>query len=131
MALGQRLEAMQFLIRDRGGQFTEGFDAVFEACGLRVLRSPPQAPRANAICERVIGTLRRELLDHVLIVNEAHLGTVLAEYVAHYNAARPHQGLTQRCPQDDLDRVSATVTDLSTARVRSDTPSLSNVRQGR
>jgi transposase InsO family protein len=118
MTLGERLERTGFLIRDRGGQFTEAFDAVFECCGLRVLRSPPQAPRANAICERVIGTLRRELLDHVLIVNEAHLHAVLAEYVAHYNAARPHQGLSQRCPEDDPDRPPAAVIDLSAARIR-------------
>jgi hypothetical protein len=118
MTLGERLEWMTFLIRDRGGQFTQAFDAVFESCGLRVLRSPPQAPRANAICERVIVTLRRELLDHVLIVNEAHLHAVLAKYVAHYNAARPHQGITQRCPEDDPDRAPAAVIDLSAARVR-------------
>ena len=118
MLLGERLEAMRFLIRDRGGQFTEAFDAVFESCGLRILKSPPQAPRANAICERVVGTLRRELLDHMLIVNEEHLRAVLAEYVAHYNAARPHQGIGQRCPEDDPVRAPAAVIDLATARVR-------------
>jgi hypothetical protein len=58
MALGERLEAMRFVIRDRGGNFTEQFDAVFESCGLEILKSPPQAPRANAVCERLIGTLR-------------------------------------------------------------------------
>jgi putative transposase len=77
MALGERLEEMQFLIRDRGGQFTASFDAVFEDCGLRVLRSPPQAPRANAICERLVGTVRREALDHLLILNETRLRAVL------------------------------------------------------
>jgi putative transposase len=66
----------------------------------------------------VIGTLRRELLDHVPIVNEAHLYAVLAKYVAHYNTSRPHQGIAQRCPKDDPDHVPATVADLSTARVR-------------
>lgn len=118
MTLGERLDAMRFLIRDRGGQFTKAFDAVFESCGLQVLKSPPQAPRANAICERVIGTLRRELLDHVLIVNETHLRAVLAQYVAHYNAARPHQGIAQRCPEMDPDQPLATVIDLSAARIR-------------
>jgi len=72
MAMGERLERMRFLIRDRGGQFTDPFDAVFESCGPRVLKSPPQAPRANAICERMIGTLRRELLDKTLILHEQH-----------------------------------------------------------
>ena len=80
MELGERLEAMRFLIRDRGGNFVESFDAVFEDCGPRILRSPPQAPRANAVCERLIGTLRRrELLDHLLILNEAHVRAVPTE----------------------------------------------------
>ncbi len=65
MAMGTGLEDMCFLIRDRASQFTEQFDTVFESCGLRIVRSPPQAPRANAICERLIGTLRRELLDRI------------------------------------------------------------------
>jgi transposase InsO family protein len=60
MTLGECLEEMRFLIRDRGGQFTEAFDAVFESCGLRILKSPPRAPRANAMCERLIGTLPRD-----------------------------------------------------------------------
>jgi transposase InsO family protein len=118
MSLGERLEEMKFLIRDRGGQFTASFDAVFEACGLRVLRSPPQAPRANAICERLVGTLRRELLDRILILNEAHLRAVLSEFAAHYNAARPHQGIAQSVPADDPDHPTAKVIDLDTARIR-------------
>ena len=63
MDLGQRAAPIKFLIRDRAGQFTRSFDAVFTAEGIRILASPPQAPRANAICERIIGTLRRELFD--------------------------------------------------------------------
>ncbi|MGD0607251.1 MAG: hypothetical protein ABSA53_27170 [Streptosporangiaceae bacterium] len=70
MDLGQCAATVKFLIRDRPGQFTSSFDAVFTAEGTRILASPSQAPRANAICERVIGTLRRELLDRLLIVNE-------------------------------------------------------------
>jgi putative transposase len=70
MDLGQRAVSVKFLIRDRAGQFTSSFDAVFTAEGIRILASPPRAPRANAICERMIGTLRRELLDRLLIVNE-------------------------------------------------------------
>src|SRR5213596_2389724 len=64
------------------GQFTHSFDAVFTADGIRILASPPQAPRANAICERIIGTLRRELLDRMLIVNEHHLHQVLTSTCA-------------------------------------------------
>jgi len=71
---------------------------VFIAEGIRILVSPPQAPRANAICERIIGTLRRELFDRVLIVNEHHLRRVLTEYLLHYNAARPHRALGQLAP---------------------------------
>src|SRR5690348_5506556 len=85
MDLGARSASVKFLIRDRAGQFTGSFDAVFQADGIRVLASPPQAPRANAICERIIGTLRREVLDRSLIVNEHHLRRVLNEYLLHYN----------------------------------------------
>jgi hypothetical protein len=95
---GQLTESVKFLIRDRAGQFTSSFDAVFTAAGMRILASPPQAPGANAICERMIGTLRRELLDRVLIVNEHHLRRVLTEYLRHYNAARPHRSLGQLAP---------------------------------
>ncbi|MGO9293478.1 MAG: integrase core domain-containing protein [Streptosporangiaceae bacterium] len=62
------------------------------------MASPPQAPRANAICERVIGTLRRELLDRLLIVSEHHLRRVLTEYLHHYNTGRPHRALGQLAP---------------------------------
>jgi putative transposase len=65
---------------------------------------------SNAICERLIGTLRRELLDRTLIINQAHLRAVLAEYQEHYNTARPHQGIGQRtpCSQDHAPRITAT-----------------------
>ena len=96
MDLGQLATSVKF--RDHAGQFTSSFDAVFTAEGIRILASPPQAPRANAICERIIGTLRRELLDGVLIVNEHHLRRALTEYLQHYNAARPHHSLGQLTP---------------------------------
>ena len=98
MDLGHRATAFKFLIRDRAGQFTTSFDAVFNAEGIRILASPPQAPRANAICKRIIGTLRRELLDQLLIINEHHLRQVLTEYLWHYNTARPHRALGQLTP---------------------------------
>jgi transposase len=82
-------EGHTFLIRDRGSQFTNTFDAVFADAGLRVLKSPPQAPKANAHCERFIGTLRRELLDQTLILNERHLRRTLTRYLEHYNGQRP------------------------------------------
>ena len=95
MDLVERGTSVKFLIRDRAGQFTASFDAVFQAEGIRILASPPQAPRANAICERMIGTLRRELFDRLMIVDEHHLRRVLTEYLRHYNAARPHRSLGQ------------------------------------
>ncbi len=98
MDIGQRAASVRFLIRDRAGQFTGSFDAVFQAEGIRILASPPQAPRANAICERIIGTLRREVLDRLLIVNEHHLRQVLTEYLLHYNTVRPHRALGQFAP---------------------------------
>jgi transposase InsO family protein len=98
MDLVERGTSVKFLIRDRAGQFTSSFDAVFTAEGVRILASPPQAPRANAICERIIGTLRRELFDRLLIVDEHHLRRVLTEYLRHYNTARPHRSLGQLAP---------------------------------
>jgi transposase InsO family protein len=74
--------------------------------------------RGNAICERLVGTLRREFLDRVLILGEAHLRAVLTEYQAHYNAARPHQGISQRVPDDEPDAPRATMTDLDSERIR-------------
>ena len=92
LTLGERFEDIRFLVRDRGSNFTASFDAVFQAAGTRILRSAVQAPRMNAICERLVGTLRRQLLDRVLTLGEGHLRAVLTEYQAHYNAARPSPG---------------------------------------
>jgi len=72
--------------------------AVQQAEGLRIITTLPRTPRMNAICERVIGTLRRELLDRTLILNERHLPLVLRDYVNHYNGHRPHQSRRQRTP---------------------------------
>ena len=108
----------RFLIRDRGPNFTASFDAVFQATGTRILRTAVLAPRMNATCERLIGTLRREILDRVLILGETHLRAVLAEYQEHYNTARPHQGIAQRVPGAERHAPSATVTDLDTERIR-------------
>lgn len=98
MDLGGRANAFKFMIRDRGGQFTDVFDAVLADAGIRVIKSPPQAPRANAICERMIGTLRRELFDRILILGERHLRLILEKFLAHYNGIRPHRALRQLSP---------------------------------
>ncbi|MGP0024800.1 MAG: integrase core domain-containing protein [Streptosporangiaceae bacterium] len=107
----------KFLIRDRGSNFTASFDAVFQAVGTRVLRTAVQAPRMNAICERLVGTLRRELLDRMLILGETHLRATLAKYQVHYNTARPHQGIAQRVPVGEYDGALLTVADLGRERI--------------
>ena len=118
LTLDQRFDDFRFLIRDRGSNFTRSFDAVFQATGASILRTAVQAPRMNATCERLIGTLRRELLDRILILGEEHLQAVLAEYQDHYNRSRPHQGINQRTPEseDDAPR-RAIATALSAHRV--------------
>jgi putative transposase len=118
LTLDGRLEDFRFLIRDRGSNFTASFDAVFQATGAGILRTAVQAPRMNAICERLIGTLRRELLDRVLIISEQHLRAVLTEYQTHYNTARPHQGIAQRVPGGEPDAPRGTVTDVDTRQIR-------------
>ena len=76
LTLGERFEDIRFLVRDRGSNFTASFDAVFQAGGTRIVRTAVQAPRMTAICERLVGTLRREALDRVLILGEGHLRAV-------------------------------------------------------
>ena len=88
----------RYLIHDRDGKFAPAFDAVFRSEGVEVVHTPYRAPTANAIAERWVGSVRRECLDHLLIVSEAHLRHVLSAYIAYYNEARPHQGLGQRTP---------------------------------
>jgi len=96
--LAERIGQVSFLIRDRDAKVTDGFDVVFGSEGIRVLRPPVRAPRANAFAERWVGTVRRELLDRMLIVGRRHLETVLTGYVVHYNQHRPHRALGQAAP---------------------------------
>jgi putative transposase len=79
------------------------FDEVFRSEGVRVATTPYRAPRANAVCERWIGSARREALDWLLITGERHLRQVLSEYVEHYNLARPHRSLGLRAPLGEED----------------------------
>jgi putative transposase len=83
----------RFLIHDRDAIFSTQVDDELQAFGLKVLRTPVQAPKANAYCERLIGSIRRECLDYVIPLSEKHLRTILREWVAHYNQGRPHSSL--------------------------------------
>jgi len=94
------LGQVKFLIRDRDAKFSKSFDEVFRSEGIRIIRTPIKAPRANAVCERWIGSLRREYIDRLLIFGRGHLVEVLTEYVDHFNRHRPHRSLGQRAPQD-------------------------------
>jgi len=105
----------KFILHDRDASFTQAFDAVFQAAGIRVIRSAVRAPRMNSIMERWIGSCRRELLDRTLMWNQRHLMMMLREYEDSYNAHRPHRALDQAAPLRPLpDRV----TDLDHFRVR-------------
>jgi len=98
MNLEGRADDVKFLIRDRDTKFTAAFDEVFTAVGVRIIKTPVRAPRANAIAERWISSARRECLDRMLITGERHLRLVLAEYVDRYDTHRPHRALQQSPP---------------------------------
>jgi transposase InsO family protein len=98
MTIGDDIGRFRFLIRDRDAKFTAAFDAVFAAEGIAVLVTPVRAPRANAYAERWVGTVRRELLDRMLIFRCRQLQLVLTEYADHYNVHRPHRALGQASP---------------------------------
>ncbi len=91
--------APRYLIRDNDAKYGSHFTTVATGSGIEVLRTPIRAPRANAICERLLGSVRRECLDHILVVSEGHLRHVLKEYVRYFNGSRPHQGINQRVPE--------------------------------
>jgi putative transposase len=106
---------VKFVLHDRDASFTAAFDDVFQAAGVRIVRSAAQAPRMNSIMERWIGSCRRELLDRTLIWNQRHLMIVLREYEDFYNTHRPHRTLKQAAP---LRSLPDGVTDLDHFRVR-------------
>jgi putative transposase len=93
-------EAPRFLIRDRDCKYGEAFMRVAKGTRIEILKTPYRAPKANAICERFLGSVRRECLDHILILGERQLYGVIKEYVQFFNEARPHQGIQQRIPAE-------------------------------
>ena len=98
MDLDERGRAPRFLIHDRDTKFAAAFDAIFAGEDITVIRTPVQAPNANAHMERWVGSARRELLDRILIVGRRHLDHVLRVYVRHYNGQRPHRALDLQAP---------------------------------
>jgi transposase InsO family protein len=88
----------RFLIRDNDGKYGPAFARLAQASGIKIIRTPIQAPRANALIERFHGSVRRECLDHILILGQRHLQQVLCDYARYFNQARPHQGLQQAMP---------------------------------
>lgn len=90
----------QCLIRDRDSKYAGHFSAVAVSSGIQEVKTPYRIPQANGVCERFMGSLRRECLDHILIHDWKHLQWVVREYKAYFNQERPHQGISQRIPDD-------------------------------
>jgi transposase InsO family protein len=92
-------QAPKYPIRDNDTKFGSCFARVARTSGIKILKTPYHAPRANAICERFLRSVRQECLDHLLILQEKQLQRVLNDYVAYFNRARPHQGIAQQIPE--------------------------------
>jgi putative transposase len=117
MDLGEPAATFRLLIRDRAGQFTDGFDAVLAGAGIEVAKIPPRSPRANAYAERWVRTARAEVTDRMLIAGQRQLHAILDEYVGHYSQHRPHRARDLRPPDCD-DITIAKIPDVTTARIR-------------
>jgi putative transposase len=113
MDLDDAGRSFRSLIRDGDAKFTAAFDTVFTGMYVQILETPVRAPRASAIAERFIGSVRDELLDRTLIINQRHAVTVLTAYAEHYNSPRPHRMLGQAAPLRPLPQ---TTRDTNTVR---------------
>ena len=119
MALDDRNRRMRFLIHDRDAKFPHAFDALLATEKIKVVRTPVQAPNANAHMERWVGSARRECLDRLLIVGRRQLEHVLRVYAQHYNRSRPHRALHLRAPEahtPSSDRVESKPQELLVSR---------------
>ena len=96
-------QSQRFVIHDRDSIYSTELDAALESMDLRILRTPFRAPQANAFCERLVGTLRRECLDFLIPLSVSHLRRILKEWVAHYNQGRPHSSLGPGIPDPPTD----------------------------
>jgi putative transposase len=100
MQLADRGQSFRFQLHDRDSKFSGGFNEIFASEGVAIVRTPIRAPNANAYAERWIGTLPRECLDRILIINRRQLEQVLRVYTAHYNRHRPHRSLSLQPPDE-------------------------------
>jgi putative transposase len=99
MQLADREHRFEYLIRDRDSKFSSDFDTILRSEGIRIIRTPVRAPNANAHAERWVGTLRRDCLDRLIILNRRHLDAILRTYTGHYNQHRPHRSLSLQPPE--------------------------------
>jgi hypothetical protein len=106
LGFGGVFERTRFLIHDRDSKFSAAFDEVFRSEGIRVIRTPIRAPKANAYAERFIRTVRHECLDWLLILGRGHLEHVISTYVTHHNRERPHRALALVPPRTTSSRDS-------------------------
>jgi transposase InsO family protein len=97
----------RYLIHDRDSIFSHAVDQALNGFGIRVLRTPVRAPKANAYCERLVGTIRRECLNFLIPLNEVHLKRILCEYIRHYNRGRPHSALGPGIPEQPQAKIPA------------------------
>jgi transposase InsO family protein len=95
-------EAPKVLLRDRDDKFGSTFDHVAEGAGIRVVKIAVRAPKMNAVAERFVGSVRREILDHVLLLDCQHLDSLTRRYKVYFNEAQPHQGIGQRVPANRI-----------------------------
>jgi transposase InsO family protein len=99
LAVEGRLGEIRFLIRDRDAKFSGPFDEVLCTEGVRVMATPIRSPKANAFAERFVKTVRRECLEHLLVIGKRQAQRILREYVRHYNEERPHRGPALETPE--------------------------------